>query len=434
MEKERIFACSRCSKTFSSRQRAETHELIHDGVFPHSCGECGKSFRQKPHLARHSLTHLGLRPHACAKCPDTFRQFAHLEAHILFKHSDDIPKAVACTMCDKRFRNNSDLKVHMRSRDHENAQPFVCTVCPKRFTTTGNLSLHMRFCKDVRNYACSVCPRVFHTAQNLTVHMRIHEEVRPYPCAVCGHESRTQGQAVIHHRRVHTTDRPCACTFPMCEAAFVNGYELKAHFERTHSAEGQARHHKEEQKMVKFLDARGYDYRREHQVNMACAIPGATFARADFVLVFGNTVVFLEVDEHQHDGYGVSCDVQRMAKIVESIRCEGNSMRVVFVRYNPHSYSIGGVPFTTKPAERLELLGGFLERIRGEAPAPDACDMRVVYLFYDIGGDRIPSIFEDPEYPEIAKEWVAWFCGPMPPGVETGAVAVPSSRKRARVE
>ena len=31
--------------------------------------------------------------------------------------------------------------------------------------------------------------------------------------------------------------------------------------------------------------------------------------------------------------------------------------------------------------------------------------MRVVYVFYNVCGDQ-PAIFDDPDYPTIAKEWL----------------------------
>ena len=49
-------------------------------------------------------------------------------------------------------------------------------------------------------------------------------------------------------------------------------------------------------------------------------------------------VIFPEVDEDQHKGYPISCDVSRMSNIVESLITNGNTIPIQFVRDNPHSY------------------------------------------------------------------------------------------------
>ena len=74
-----------------------------------------------------------------------------------------------------------------------------------------------------------------------------------------------------------------------------------------HTAEGNAERNHEEEAVKKAPVAHGFDYKREHHVDLKCALPGATFASGDFSLVFGDTVVFLEVDEEQHESNGVSC-------------------------------------------------------------------------------------------------------------------------------
>ena len=69
-----------------------------------------------------------------------------------------------------------------------------------------------------------------------------------------------------------------------------------------------------------------------------------TNSRVDFVIEhidnndrFG--LIFLEVNEHQHNGYAISCDVSQMAKIIESLAIDGNKVPIRFIRYNPHCFS-----------------------------------------------------------------------------------------------
>jgi len=51
-------------------------------------------------------------------------------------------KPYECDVCDKAFRQSSDLKKHMRI--HTNEKPYECDVCEKRFTTSSDLQRHVR--------------------------------------------------------------------------------------------------------------------------------------------------------------------------------------------------------------------------------------------------------------------------------------------------
>ncbi len=106
------------------------------------------------------------------------------------------------------------------------------------------------------------------------------------------------------------------------------------------------RHKREEQRNANLLDSAGVNYKREHHVDFSC-MEGDTrrrFARVDFVIMIDSTVVMLEVDEGQHrfGDYSVGCDMGRMARITESLTVEGNTLPIVFVRYNPHEFKIDG--------------------------------------------------------------------------------------------
>ena len=85
--------------------------------------------------------------------------------------------------------------------------------------------------------------------------------------------------------------------------------------------------------------------------------------------------MILEIDEYQHKSYGVSCDVERMAKIVESFRLNGNTLRIVFIRYNPHSVRIDGEKVTILQKERHDKLVELLQELERE-PVEDLCDLR----------------------------------------------------------
>ena len=75
-----------------------------------------------------------------------------------------------CGVCEKMFRYQSDLAVHMRR--HTNERPYKCDVCEQRFRTSGNLQSHMRIHTKEKPYECDVCEKRFSRSSNLQRHVR----------------------------------------------------------------------------------------------------------------------------------------------------------------------------------------------------------------------------------------------------------------------
>ena len=67
-----------------------------------------------------------------------------------------------------------------------------------------------------------------------------------------------------------------------------------------------------------------------------------TWARLDFVLYKEDHIIILSVDEFQHKHIEVLCEVARMSKVVCSIRQSGDMRRVLWLRFNPDSFTVDG--------------------------------------------------------------------------------------------
>lgn len=185
------------------------------------------------------------------------------------------------------------------------------------FKRREHLEEHKKCHLGQRDHACDVCGMKFIFKHHLTIHMRRHNGEKPFACPSCSFTAATQDNVNMHILPIHSGVKEHVCVFPLCGREFVvTSWELDYHYDRWHSEDAIARHKIEEMKIVRLLDAHGFNYKREHRINASCAIKDSMYSNADFMFVFGNTVVFLEVDEHQHEAYGILCDVQRMCKMV----------------------------------------------------------------------------------------------------------------------
>jgi hypothetical protein len=106
--------------------------------------------------------------------------------------------------------------------------------------------------------------------------------------------------------------------------------------------------------------------------------------------------VFLEVDEHKHSWYGVECEVRRMADVHLSLTLAENTFPIMFLRYNPHRFSVDGKVFHTSKYVREQRLVEYLRNVTFDQP------FSVTYMFYD-AVNGVPKILDDPGYEESFK-------------------------------
>ncbi|PNH01079.1 Zinc finger protein [Tetrabaena socialis] len=237
-------------------------------------------------------------------------------------------------------------------------------------------------------------------ARRMALSGSLHRE-KPYACDYPGCDAAfARSGNLVHHKRTHTGEKPYACDYEGCGAAFAESGNLAIHKSSLHSPEGQARQKKQEQRVARALDRAGILYKREHQIDFRCIGDHAGFwARVDFVIVLHGRVIFLEVDEEQHKfgSYGsASCDMKRMSRILESLADGGNTLPLVFLRYNPNVFTVNGKVVKKLKAARESELVSLLENPASEV---FSCDRPIViqYLYYDVVGCHA-AVTRDPEY------------------------------------
>lgn len=131
------------------------------------------------------------------------------------------------------------------------------------------------------------------------------------------------------------------------------------------------------------------------------------YSLVDFVVrTHSGRLVFLEVDEGQHDREEQLCETTRMWNVCESIAMSGvgANINVFWLRFNPDSScKVGGVLTASAHARRFDEVVAFLD---GLQMSPQDPPMQVGYAFYDCSSDGRPLVLNDPGYQPDVKEAV----------------------------
>jgi hypothetical protein len=99
--------------------------------------------------------------------------------------------------------------------------------------------------------------------------------------------------------------------------------------------------------------------------------------RPDIVYEVKTHVVVIEIDEGQHKGYCPEGEVNRMKNIYTAY---GGEMPVVFVRYNPDNFRVGGNVVKIPVEKRLDIMSKWVRKAIDQVPESP---ISIVYLYYD---------------------------------------------------
>ncbi len=168
-----------------------------------------------------------------------------------------------------------------------------------------------------------------------------------------------------------------------------------------HSGEPKALTKTKELNIHNTLQATDIEFEyQKHIPFRSCGLESeTTCAYLDFTVTTHWGVILLEVDEHQHSGYPISCDIRRDFDIYTSIAL-GSGQKVAILRYNPDAFRIDGKNVRVAAKERQRRLVEVLRDWIAEDPVPDLPFARF-FLYYDgRSGSALPLVAKDWESDE----------------------------------
>ena len=398
--------CPHCDKfiTRSSNLKyhiASRHSDNQEKLYQCDIDNCNFKCNDSSALRRHKegSKHANSRRHACTHCDYRANNLAALNSHLV-THTGE--RRFKCDQCESSFTQKHCLDKHVRSV-HSDEKPFKCSQCDYSCALQHNMVPHMLSHSEGASFSCKECIRVFRSWTGLQRHKNMHTGNRCHLCEYCG--SRFYDSSDLRkHVMFHTGERPHKCD--QCEEGFIRPNELKSHIFYCHTAEGQARKKKEEAHIIKFLEKHGFDFKPQHFIDFTCVGEDRHGCRAfiDYLITIKDRtgtggIIFLEVDEHQHEWYEITCEIRRMTDVYHTLILEGNTLPILFVRYNPNSYSINSVKQSTPKRERESTLLELLNNVNFERP------FAIQYMYYDTLENK-PEIFTHPDYTESFKQLV----------------------------
>ena len=196
------------------------------------------------------------------------------------------------------------------------------------------------------------------------------------------------------HKPAEAVDlRSRRCAFPECDLLTKGTHKYCA----SHDTERRRKTRVRENQVANYLRDQGFHWTswNKQVQETACGR-----YRPDFAYELNTHVVLVEVDEFQHARPGYSCDAARMLDIFGAY----GGQPVVFIRFNPDAFKLGGVTKRMKFPTRLRALD---TQLRAALAQPPPCQLTIVRLFYDDPQGTVSVSWVAPDDPSFTEHPIA---------------------------
>ncbi len=381
----RPYPCEECKMAFKLQATLNIHvKTVHKGIKDYKCNVCESEFKSSLGLAKHMATaHSDVRNYHCPDCNASFKTKNILQNHVNYVHSDR--RDCVCSICNMAFQRKTNLDAHIRNK--HTAKQFQCEECQQWFITKYTLQEHINKIHLESNLLeCHICHKQYVSNSKLNAHMITHDDAnRKFQCPHCPLACFYQTSLQKHIDIVHLNIKKYECTHENCGSRFGSSGELKVHVRTWHSEQGILNQKKKEKRVAEVLDNHELAYHREYQINFKCINGTQKYARIDFLLILHGIVCLLEVDENQHKDYMQMCELTRVSQVYEMFTMNGNTMPVLFIRYNPDEYKVNNKKKIFNKKDREQRLIEYLEKdIKEMVDRKTIKPLSMTYMYYDV--------------------------------------------------
>lgn len=456
---EKQYSCTICNSDFKRKSGLNNHIKTHSGNNKQECPECNKHVTN---LTKHVKNVHSKETYKCATCNLILKNEKSYKNHLKVIHSEqprvdcivddcdkyffDISKRNShvrevhkisiynCSFCDEKFDKTANLNEHL-NKEHYTKPILTCDLCNLELDTQERLNEHVYYkhttieektykfkCKytncefigkykchldihvksheNKREHVCNYCNDSFNYKHYLTDHINAKHLKLEYECYICKGISFSK-RTLRKHLYTHTDRIKIKCE--LCECSYYNKSHLNRHVDSVHTERGLQRRKLKEEQVRNFLFEKGIlniDSLREFRIDFKCTDKNSTFCRIDFYIVHNGILFLLEVDEHQHYTYSQACETAKMYNVFETLTLGGNTLPIVFIRYNPDKFTIDDEVVKIYKTERMEQVYNFITNY-----SHDNRKYAIIYFFYDLVNDNL-SVLDDPEYNDEVKQFI----------------------------
>lgn len=208
--------CDMCGLSLSGKHVLARHiRSIHFGIRTFECTVCNKLFENNYNLKLHQMKHTGEKPYKCKTCPAQFTCKIKFREHKMNEHNIQPPKLFNCDKCNLTFVYNYQLLRHYKTPLHEAGGIFKCEICLEEFKMHSMFTRHMSL-----KHGATHSKR-----KNLDVNVK---------CKVCNKEFK-QLRYLRQHERLHKPGgKKYKCE--VCGKSFLFNASLREHL-RQHTGE-----------------------------------------------------------------------------------------------------------------------------------------------------------------------------------------------------